>query len=282
MQIGSLNLNHRAQFFVKQNGLVAQIVYQALHGKIVLQIDVHAKTRGKRHLRQRGKQAAVAAVVIRQQFVFAHQLLNQRVKRFQAAYIVHIGRCAAQIVPHLPQRRAAHPRLAKTQINQQQHAVFHVFQLGRNRLAHILHGRKRRHNQRQRRHYRFLLAALLPHGFHGKAVLAHGNAHAQRLAHLRHGFHRAIQFFVFACHAAGCHPVGGKFDVADVADVGGGKVGNRLAKRHAPRSRRVCQRQRGFFAHAHRFAARGIKAHQCHGAVGNGGLPHAHHLVAVG
>ena len=166
MQIGSLNLNYRAQLLVKQNGLVAQIINQSLHGKIVLQIDVHAKTRGKRHLRQRGKQAAIAAVVIRQQFVFAHQLLNQRVKRFQAAYIVHIGRCAAQIVPHLPQRRAAHARLSMPQINQQQHTVRHVFQLRRNRFAHILHRRKRRHNQRQRRDNRFLLAAFLPHGFH--------------------------------------------------------------------------------------------------------------------
>ena len=127
-----------------------------------------------------------------------------------------------------------------------------------------------------------MFAVFLPHGFHGQAVFADGNADAQFLTGLGNGFYGAVEFFVFARHAAGCHPVGGKFDVADVADICGGDVGNGFADAHAPRCGCVKQGKRGFFAHAHGFAAMGVKTHQGNGAVGNGGLIRADHLVAVG
>ena len=81
----------------------------------------------KRHFRQRGKQAAVAAVMIRQEFVFGDKLLNHAVKGFQTTRIVQIGRFAAHIVIDLTERRAAHACFAEAQIDKQQYAVFDVF-----------------------------------------------------------------------------------------------------------------------------------------------------------
>ena len=58
-------------------------------------------------------------------------------------------------------------------------------------------------------------------------------------------------------------------------------VGQCFAHAHSARCGRVKQGERGFFAHAHGFAAVRVEAHQRDGAVGHGGLPRAHHLVAV-
>ena len=98
---------------------------------------------------------------------------------------------------------------------------------------------------------------------------------------MRHGIHGAVKLLVFALHAAGGHPVGGEFDVADIADINRRDIGNGFADTHSTRCGRVKQGERGFFAHAHGFATVRVEAHQRHGAVGHGGLPRAHHLVAV-
>ena len=99
---------------------------------------------------------------------------------------------------------------------------------------------------------------------------------------MRHGFYRAVEFFVFAGIAAGGHPVGGKLDVAHFADVYAGNIGDGLANGHAAGSRRVKQRHGGLFAHAHGFALVGVEAHHGDGGIGHRRLIFAHHLVAVG
>ena len=50
------------------------------------------------------------------------------------------------------------------------------------------------------------------------------------------------------------HPVGGEIDLADVADLRGGEIGQRLADREARRSGGVVHRDGRAFAHRHRFA----------------------------
>ena len=279
-------LQHRAQLFVKQ---------AAEHGFFVRpfgdqRVDLHKAghvhiqphPRRKRHFRERGEQTAVAAVVVGQEFVFGHQLLHHFIKRFQTAYIIDVGRFAAGFVVHLRQRGAAHACFSKAQIDKQQYAVGDVFQLGGNGFAHILHGREAGNHQRQRRGNGFLFAAVRPHGFHRQRVFAHGNADAQVLAGFGYGLHGAVEFFVFTRVAAGGHPVGGEFDVADVADVHGGEVGDGFADAHSARRGRVKQGDGGFFAHRHRFAAIGVEAHHGYGAVGHRRLVAADHLVAGG
>ena len=127
-----------------------------------------------------------------------------------------------------------------------------------------------------------MFAVFLPHGFHRQRVFAHGNADAQVLAGFGYGLHGAVEFFVFARVAAGGHPVGGEFDVADVADVHRRQIGDGFADAHSARGGCVKQGNGGFFAHCHRFAAIGIEAHHGYGAVGHRRLVAADHLVAGG
>ena len=112
MQIFMADLDDRTQLFVEQDILVAAVFHQPFHGEIFFQINVQPRSAGKRHFRQCGKQAAVRAVVIGQQFFFRHQLLHDVVEHFQCVR-VNIGAFAAQVVPHLRQCRAAHARLAE-------------------------------------------------------------------------------------------------------------------------------------------------------------------------
>ena len=177
--------------------------------------------------------------MIRQEFVFGDKLLNHAVKVFQMTCIVQIGRVAAHVVVYLTKRRAAHARFTVAQVNQQQYAVFDVFQLRRNSLAYVFHWRKRRDNQAQRRNNGFFLFAILPHGFHRQAVFAHRNAQVQCLTGFRNRFDGAVEFFVFAFVAARRHPVGGEFDITDVTDIDRSDVGNGFADAHSARSRRV-------------------------------------------
>ena len=112
MQIFMADLDDRTQLFIEQDILVAAVFHQPFHGEIFFQINVQPRAARKRHFRQRGKQAAVRTVVIGQQFVFDHQLLHDFVEHFERVR-VDVWAFAAQVVPHLAQRRAAHARLAE-------------------------------------------------------------------------------------------------------------------------------------------------------------------------
>ena len=127
-----------------------------------------------------------------------------------------------------------------------------------------------------------MFAVVLPNGFHRQAVFADGNAQIQCLTGFRNRFDGAVEFFVFAFVAARRHPVGGKLDVADVADVDRRDVGDGFADAHSARGGCVKQGNSRFFAHRHRFAAIGVEAHHGNGAVGYWSLVFADHLVAVG
>src|SRR5690606_33809918 len=59
-----------------------------------------------------------------------------------------------------------------------------------------------------------------------------------------------------------------------------GDIGDGLADRHAPRGRRVDQRQRRALANRHRLAAIAVVRHRRHRAIGHRNLPGADHLIA--
>src|SRR5690606_12079452 len=131
---------------------------------------------GERHLAQRGEQAAVAAVVIGQQQAVRAQRLYGR-EEGRETFCRHVRRALADRAIYLRQRRAAEAVGAIAEIDQQQFG-FHTFvqpQLRRERAAHILHRRKRGHDQRQRRDDLLVFAVLVPGGAHGQRILAHRN-----------------------------------------------------------------------------------------------------------
>ena len=95
--ISSSNLNHRTQFFVKQR-----------RQAIVTQrgdIRVNATMTSKGHFRQRYQQAAIRAVVIRQQLTLCNQRLNRVIEAFQLGNIAYICRFVAKLTINLRQCR---------------------------------------------------------------------------------------------------------------------------------------------------------------------------------
>ena len=76
-----VNLNHCAQLFIEQcadTGFVDVDLVGNQRGQIYIQATPCSKC----HFYQSGKQAAIAAVVVCQEFVFGDKLLNHIVKRF--------------------------------------------------------------------------------------------------------------------------------------------------------------------------------------------------------
>ncbi len=123
--------------------------------------------------------------------------------------------------------------------------------------------------------------AVFPAGAHGHRVFTDGDANAECGAELHaDGFDGVVKVGVFAGLACGDHPVGGELDVADLADVGRGDIGQTLADRNAARCGGVEDRNRCAFANGHRFA--GVAVHTGRGDrdVSDGCLPRADHLIA--
>ena len=91
------------------------------------QVDVqrHAHMAGKRHLADGGHQAAVAAVVVGEDFSTGAQRINRVDQVHQILRVVQIR----HVVPHLVQRlrkdRATHAVLALAQVNQHERGVVH-------------------------------------------------------------------------------------------------------------------------------------------------------------
>ena len=151
----------------------------------------------------------------------------------------------------------------------------------RQRLARIADRRERRHDERHRRRDRALDAVLVPRRAHRHRVLADRNRHAELDARFdRDGAHRVVERRVLAGMTRRRHPVGRELHVRDRADVGGGDVGDRFGNRHAPRRRRIDQRERRALAHRHRFAREALVVHERDRDVGHRHLPRPDHRIA--
>jgi len=77
------------------------------------------------------------------------------------------------------------------------------------------------------------------------------------------------------------HPVGRQLHVTQLFDASGSDVGERLADRHSPGSRRIEQGQRRTLAHRHRLAGVHVETGGGDGHVADRHLPGADHLVAA-
>ena len=122
---------------------------------------------------------------------------------------------------------------------------------------------------------------VLPAGAHGHGVFTDGDADAECGAELHaDGLDGVVKVGVFAGFAGGDHPVGGEFDVADLADIGGGDVGQALADGDAAGGGGIEDGERGAFTDGHGLAGVAVHGGGGHGDVGDGCLPWADHLVA--
>ena len=155
-------------------------------------------------------------------------------------------------------------------------------EVGREREADVLHRRERRDDERERRDLLALHALpVLPDGVHRAAVLADGDGDAELRAEPEADFlHGVVEDRVLARLAARGHPVGGEPDLRDVANVGGGEVGDRLGDGEAAGRRPVEERDRGALARRHGLSVERRVAHRRDGAVRRRKLELADHLVA--
>ncbi len=200
------HLHDRAQLFVEQ--AAERIVAPGI------EVDLQALARGKGHLAQRGKSAAIATVVIGQQQAGVARGHDQLEEGAQALRVVEVGNVAAErrqcfvACMHLRQHRTAQALLAAAQADQPQLAIFFVGQQRRQLGAHVGHRRERRNDQRNRRD-RFLRGAIdMPLRLHRQRVLADRDAQLQRRAQLHaHRAHRVVQQRVFARMVGRRHPV---------------------------------------------------------------------------
>ena len=129
----------------------------------------------------------------------------------------------------------------------------------------------------------FVILALgvLPAGAHRHGVFSNGDTDAQSWAEFHpDGLDGIVKIGVFAIFSSGDHPVGRELDVADLADVGRGDIGQALADRDTAGCGGVEHRDRCTLADGHGFTGVNIHAGCGHGDVGDGCLPRADHLIA--
>ena len=296
-----MHLQHHAQLFVEQGaqrGFLAAganlgrpvfaiaHVHAAVGNAVTLQdqhvyIEGHTLAPRESHLRHSGQQAAVAAVVVGQNFSVRAQGVDRLHQGDQVGRLVQVRHFMAHLVQGLSQDAGAHAVFATPQVHQNQAPVFHRLKLRRERAAHIGQAGKGRDDQGDRRADFFSLSILLPLRAHGQRVFAHRNRNAQGRAQLHaDGAHGGIQRRVFARFAASGHPIGRELDARQV-DGRSQQVGDRLGNSHAARGRRIDDGQRRALAHGHGLARKAMKVGQSHGAIGHRHLPGTDHLVAV-
>ncbi len=167
-----------------------------------------------------------------------------------------------------------------TQIDKQQGVIFGG-ELRRDGMTDILHAGESGDHQRQRRGHLTGFTAFLPAGFHRHGVFAHRNSQAELRTQLfAYGFHRVVQTGVFTRVAGSRHPVSGKLDALDIANLGRRDIGERFAHRETARGCKVEQRYRRAFAKRHGFAIVAVEAGGGYRTVRHRDLPRAHHLIA--
>ena len=274
-QITVPHLHQRTQLFVEENVEVAALAF--------VEADIQSGVRGKTHLAQRRQHAAVGTVVIGQQTAFAVEALDQIEEGFERLRLVHVRRHIAHLFIHLRQRRTAEAIPAHPQIEQQHDGVGVGHHVRGKCLARIAAGRKGGNDERQRCGNSLVLLAFPPGCLHAHGIFADRDADAELRAQFHaYCFDRIEQRGIFTVVAGGGHPVGGEFDIADLGNLRGGDVGDRLANRHATGGGCIDDGDGGAFTERESFAQMGVEAHQRHGHIGHRHLPRADHLVARG
>ena len=179
-------------------------------------VQADAEVTGERHLADRRPQAAVAAVVVRQQAAFVAQLVDRRNQRFQLRRVVQVGGAVsagvAGLVQHLRQHRAGHAVAAVAQVDQDQRGVAGL-QLRRQGATHVVQRDEGRDDQRHRRGDLLRFPGIAPARAHRQAVLADRHADAERRAQLHPDrAHGVVQRGILAGLATGSHPVAAELD----------------------------------------------------------------------
>ena len=152
------HLDHGAELFVEQIGDGV--------GRLAIELDVETDVGRERHLDQRREQAAIGAVVIREQQVVRAQRALHREPALETLRLVDVGRRTAVLAEGLREARAAEPLRAAGEIDEHEHGVDVAFELGRQRPANVGDGRERRDDQRHRRGDGALPAVVVPNGAH--------------------------------------------------------------------------------------------------------------------
>ena len=198
-----------------------------------------------------------------------------------------VGVCVgvAKLSVDLRERSCAKRILAlrKIDVDEERRLPFRIgLEVGRQRKAHVLHRREGTDDERERRDLLSRRAVgIVPDGVHRAGVLADGNRHTHLRAEVEpHFLDGIVEDRIFARLSAGSHPVSGKSNLRNVADIGGGEVRNRLGNRHAARCGTVEKSDGRTLASRHRLAFVGLVAHHRDGAIGGGKLVAADHLVA--
>ena len=275
-QVGTSDLQHGTEFFGEQHP--QYIGRRAVTQRI--EIQRNAAVGGKGHFGERGKEAAVTAVVVGENPPLRRQLLHGDKEGNQPLRFVDIRCFATGSVEHLRQRRPSQAIFTRPQVDQQQDGFTGVkLQLRRQCALRVLHRRKGGDDQRQRRNDLFLFSGLFPGGTHRQRILAHRDRNANLLAQVGDSAYRVKEPCIFARCSGRRHPVGREFDITNLFNTGGGDVGERLANGHAARGRCIEHRNRGAFAQCEGFTTQRAETHRCHRDIGYWCLPRPDHLV---
>ncbi|EPE05753.1 multidrug resistance transport transmembrane protein [Ophiostoma piceae UAMH 11346] len=206
-------------------------------------------------------------------------------------------RClVADTAQRLGQGRAAQRLVAASQVNKHQDRladILHTAQLRRPGLGNVADNRESRDDNRHGGGHCLEAAiaaglgtAVLPRRLHRCRVLADGDLQAEARAQLlANGVDSFVQSSTLAGVVDGSHPVGRQLHARQAAaQIGCAEVHQTLNDRHAGRSSRRNQRQRGLLAHRHGLARAHLavdrEAASSDRNIGNRGLPGTDHLVA--
>ncbi len=127
----------------------------------------------------------------------------------------------------------------------------------------------------------FLVCAVLPGSTHRHGVFADGNADAEGGTKFHTNRLNGVEEIgVFAFFSGSNHPVGRELDIADVAHLCGGEVGQAFTDGNASGGRCIENGQWRAFTDRHGLAGGAIHRRGSHGDIGYGSLPWADHLVA--
>jgi len=137
-------------------------------------------------------------------------------------------------------------------------------------------------DERDGSRHAFLDTGFGPDGAHAHRVLADGDGDAEGGAELHADrLDGGVEVGAFAGNRRRGHPVGGEVYFAEIADLGGGKIGEGFADGEAGGSGGVVDGDGRAFAHGEGFAGVDVEGRGGDAAVGDGDLPGADHLVAA-
>jgi hypothetical protein len=108
VEILGAHLEDGAEFLVEEGG-------ERVVAGGDFEVDAHMP--GKGHLDHRGQQAAVGAVVVGEEFLFAAELLDDVPEILQVGGTIHIRRFLARLGNHLREDRASEPVFAPPKID---------------------------------------------------------------------------------------------------------------------------------------------------------------------